>query len=129
MKIQDPYTIEILKKSKLLVAFGDNPYDTYVIADGYAIGCVQEVFFHIEAENQLDREIKITFPKFDSWNSSKEWSDGAKKIESLGFVNVTYKDLKFENSSTATNKQVEESFVSSSDEDFEESLRMVRRQK
>lgn len=123
----------ILSKSKVIIALGENPFETTVIMDtpygDFAIGCIQDLLLHVSVDNQLDRKFEITFPKMDvqEWKDSpfpKTISESAANLESLGFVTFKFSEPRFADALVVE----EEVFAASSDEDFERSLAMVRGQ-
>lgn len=126
-KAQNLYLDSLKVKCKFQLLFGPNPFETYIVLNDEVIGCVQEVFVHVEADKQLERKIEITFPKFD-WqsNGTEWWKECAKAVESLGFVTVKYREIKAETPKPL--EKVEKVFAESSDTDFEKSLAMVRGQ-
>ena len=129
----DVYLHHVLSKSKVVIALGKSPFDTVVIMDtpygDQVIGCIQDLLLHVSADNQLDRKFEITFPKMNvqEWKDSpfpKSISESVADLENLGFVKVKYNELK----PTVPMVEEEKVFASSSDEDFERSLAMVRGQ-
>lgn len=114
----------LLGKSRLIISFGKNHHETYVILDDQVIGFIQEIYVHVVADKQLQRKVEISFPKIDNptWFSAKEFAVYTKMLESLGFVKVKHKEIQWDNHPVVCEEKV---FASSSDEDFEKSLSMI----